>query len=212
MMNRGTGVAASVAAGYLMGRTKKMRLAMMVAAAGLTGRLANKPAEVVRRGAEQLGVSDAAKGITGAAGGNLKTMVKTAAAGMATRRIDALSERVSGGPPKGETDADEKQDKESAKAEGESDEREARSGTGQADKASAKASTKDESEAAADEAAEDRDDGSKPYKPVSRRRSAGANDDDRDEDEGTHRRTPTRGASRTRSRANPSTTQRRTRR
>ena len=36
-MKGGTRVAAGVAAGYLMGRTKKMRLALMIAAAGMTG-------------------------------------------------------------------------------------------------------------------------------------------------------------------------------
>jgi hypothetical protein len=36
-MKSGTRVAIGVAAGYLLGRTRKMRLALMIAAAGVTG-------------------------------------------------------------------------------------------------------------------------------------------------------------------------------
>ncbi len=92
-MKGGTRVAAGVAAGYLMGRTKKMKLALMVTAAGVTGSLAKSPGELVRRGAAGLGASGAVEGLVSSVRGELKS----AAASAATRRIDALSERLSGG-------------------------------------------------------------------------------------------------------------------
>ncbi len=92
-MKGGTRVAAGVAAGYLMGRTKKMKLALMVTAAGVTGSLAKSPGELVRRGAAGLGASGAVEGLVSSVRGELKS----AAASAATRRIDALSERLSVG-------------------------------------------------------------------------------------------------------------------
>lgn len=209
-MNRGTGVAAGVAAGYLMGRTKKMRLAMMVAAAGLTGRLAKKPGEVVRRGADQLGVSGAAEGLAGTMGGDLATAVKSAAASMATKRIDALSERMSGGPSRVGEDEDQDESEQDERAPA-ADEKQPR------EKSSARAGKAEKAEKADEESeSEDTDEGAddESYRPVTRRRASAHEDDEEDdaEDGGAkqaHRRS-TRSSTRTRSRA--TTTQRRTRR
>ncbi|HET9169989.1 MAG TPA: gas vesicle protein GvpK [Actinospica sp.] len=73
-MSAGIGVAAGVAAGYLMGRARKMRLAMMIARAGLAGRLGDRSGELLRRGAAQFGVSEAAEGLKGAIGGDLMAL------------------------------------------------------------------------------------------------------------------------------------------
>ena len=217
-MNRGAGVATGVAAGYLMGRTKKMRLAMMVAAAGLSGRLAGKPGEVVRRGADQLGVSGAAKGLAGSTGGDLKSAFKSAAATLATKRIDALSERVAGGTSHVREDEDEGEDQERAeqedRSEPEQDERapsrDNKRGQGKSSARSAKA---DRAEKADESQDEGEDEESESYRPVARRRSsANEDDDDADEDQsGKAHQHSTRSSTRTRSRAT-TTTQRRTRR
>lgn len=92
-MKGGTRVAAGVAAGYLMGRTKKMKLALMVTAAGVTGGLAKSPGGLARRAVGGLGASGPVENLMGAVRGELKS----AATAAATRRIDALTERLSGG-------------------------------------------------------------------------------------------------------------------
>lgn len=46
-MKIGPGLAAGVAAGYVLGRTKKMRMAMTIAAVGLTGKFGVRPSELV---------------------------------------------------------------------------------------------------------------------------------------------------------------------
>src|SRR5437868_2921175 len=104
-MNGGTRVAAGVAAGYLMGRTKKMKLALMVTAAGITGSLAKSPGELARRAVGGLGASEPVEGLIGTVRGELKS----AAAAAATRRIDALTNRLSGSSGADEDGAEQEQ-------------------------------------------------------------------------------------------------------
>ena len=48
-MSNGAKVAMAVGAGYMLGRTKKMRLALMLAAAGITGKFPTGPTQLVAR-------------------------------------------------------------------------------------------------------------------------------------------------------------------
>lgn len=107
-MKGGTRVAAGVAAGYLMGRTKKMKLALMVTAAGVTGGLAKSPGGLARRAVGGLGASGPVESLMGTVRGELKS----AATAAATRRIDALTERLSGSSGAGEDDAEQEQPEE----------------------------------------------------------------------------------------------------
>ena len=107
-MKGGTRVAAGVAAGYLMGRTKKMKLALMVTAAGITGSLAKSPGGLARRAIGELGASGPVENLMGTVRGELKS----AATAAATRRIDALTERLSGSSGADEDGAEQEQPEE----------------------------------------------------------------------------------------------------
>jgi hypothetical protein len=53
-MANGAKVALAVGAGYFLGRTRKTRLALMLAAAGLTGKFTTNPTELVAHGVKSL--------------------------------------------------------------------------------------------------------------------------------------------------------------
>src|SRR5579884_2996499 len=108
-MKGGTRVAAGVAAGYLMGRTKKMKLALMVTAAGITGSLAKSPGGLARRAIGELGASGPVENLMGTVRGALKS----AATAAATRRIDALTERLSGSSGADESEQESEPEQES---------------------------------------------------------------------------------------------------
>ncbi len=63
-MKIGVRIAVGVGVGYLLGRTRKGRLALTLAAAGVTGRLSNDPAVLAKQGAKLLGSSHEAKELT----------------------------------------------------------------------------------------------------------------------------------------------------
>lgn len=88
-------LAVGVGIGYLLGRTRKMRLALMIAAAGATGAVGS-PRQLVQRGLKQLGTSPELSKLTEATRGQLLTAAKTAAVTAASSRIDALNERLQG--------------------------------------------------------------------------------------------------------------------
>jgi hypothetical protein len=92
-----------VGIGYVLGRTKKMRLAMIVAAAGASG-VVGSPRQLLQRGLTQLGTSADLGSLTKAARGQLLGAAKTAAMTAASSRIDALNERLQA---KGSADDDE---------------------------------------------------------------------------------------------------------
>ena len=97
MKDRNTAVA-GLAAGYLLGRTHKTRLAITLAAAAAIGRLGLRPSERLERRLEGLASSEVGK-IAEAARGELFDAVKEAATTAATSRIDALTERVTSALP-----------------------------------------------------------------------------------------------------------------
>lgn len=89
----GARVAVGIGLGYLLGRTRKMRLALMVAAAGLSGN-AGSPRALVQQGLKQLASSPELSKIAETALGELLDAAKSAAIGVATSRIDSLSDRL----------------------------------------------------------------------------------------------------------------------
>ena len=88
-----TRLACGVAIGYVLGRTRKMRLALMIA--GATG-VAGSPRQLVERGVKQLASVPEVGKLTTIARGQLLDAAKTAAMTAASSRIDALNERLQG--------------------------------------------------------------------------------------------------------------------
>jgi hypothetical protein len=96
-MKGGARVALAVAAGYLLGRTKKMRLALMVAAAGATGSLGGSPKDLLKRGIAQLGSVPELAELTDTVRGELLSAAKAAAVTAASNQITSLSGRLQDG-------------------------------------------------------------------------------------------------------------------
>lgn len=93
-MKTGARVAVAIGAGYVFGRTRKMRLAMMAAAASATGILANPPREVVERLMRRALSSPEINEISESVRGDLAGAAKSAAFSAATSRIEALNQRL----------------------------------------------------------------------------------------------------------------------
>ena len=101
-MKSGTRVAVAVGAGYLLGRRRKMRLALMLSGAAMAGGLGGGvPGQLLRRGTKLLGsadvlgkVSPELGEVTGMIGGELLPVGKAAARAAVSSRINALSDRV----------------------------------------------------------------------------------------------------------------------
>ncbi|MGE5136442.1 MAG: hypothetical protein ACM32E_26555 [Gemmatimonadota bacterium] len=101
-MKSGTRVAVAVGAGYLLGRRRKMRMAMMLSGAAMAGGLGGGiPGQLLRRGTKLLGsadvlgkVSPELGEVTGLIGGELLPVGKAAAKAAVSSRINALSDRV----------------------------------------------------------------------------------------------------------------------
>lgn len=87
-------VALGVGIGYFLGRTKKMRVTMMLAGAGMTGKLPSNPQELLQRSASMLGSSPEINKITESVRGELVHAARAAAVTAASNRIDALNERL----------------------------------------------------------------------------------------------------------------------
>jgi len=95
-MKGGMRVALAVAAGYFLGRTRKMKAALMLAGAGATGRLPNNSRELVREGVKRLGDSGEVSKLVESVRGELTDAAKNAAIAAASNRIDALTNRIEG--------------------------------------------------------------------------------------------------------------------
>jgi hypothetical protein len=82
-----------VAGGYLLGRTKKMKLALMLGGMA-AGRRAGGPGELLAQGAKLLGQSPELTRLSDEVRGRLLDAGKAAAVAVATRQVEALTERV----------------------------------------------------------------------------------------------------------------------
>jgi hypothetical protein len=94
-------LALAVVAGYLLGRRKKTRLALMLGTAALTGRVGGATGQLVRSGTKALGANDAlakaAPGLGEVGGmirGDLTNVAKRAAATAISAQINALSDQL----------------------------------------------------------------------------------------------------------------------
>jgi hypothetical protein len=91
----GVRVALGVAGGYLLGRTKKMKLAMMLGGMA-AGRQAGGPGQLLGQGMKLLGQSPELSRLTDELRGRLLDAGKAAAVAIATRQVENLTERVVG--------------------------------------------------------------------------------------------------------------------
>jgi hypothetical protein len=90
----GPQVVVAVGVGYLLGRTRKMRLALMIAAAGATGKLGVGPRQLLQQGFKQLAASPELGKITETVRGDLLDAAKSAAITAASGRIESLNSRL----------------------------------------------------------------------------------------------------------------------
>src|SRR6476620_8512640 len=96
VMANGGKVALAVGAGYLLGRTKKMRLALMLAAAGVTGKFPATPTALVGQGLKSLGAHADVTQLTEQLRGELLNAGRAAALAAATSQIESLNDRIQG--------------------------------------------------------------------------------------------------------------------
>jgi hypothetical protein len=89
----GLRIALGVAGGYFLGRTKKMKLAMMLGGMA-AGRQAGGPGQLLAQGAKLLGQSPELTRLTDELRGRLLDAGKGAAVAIATRQVENLTERV----------------------------------------------------------------------------------------------------------------------
>lgn len=93
-------IAAAVALGYFLGRTKKMKLAIVVGGILAGKKLPTDPAELLRQGVKSVAGSDELSSLTRDVRGQLVEAAKAAATAAASRKIeslgDSLSERAAG--------------------------------------------------------------------------------------------------------------------
>ncbi|WP_454195649.1 hypothetical protein [Nocardia sp. Marseille-Q1738] len=94
-MKGGAKIALGVGAGYLLGRTRKMRLALSLAGAAMARRSSGGPTqELLERGTSLLKSSPELAGITETVREELMGAVRAAAVTAASNRIDALNARL----------------------------------------------------------------------------------------------------------------------
>ena len=95
-MANGSKVAMAVGAGYLLGRTRKMRVALMLAAAGVTGKFPGGPTQLVAQGLKSLGASADVSQLSQQLRGELLAAARAAAVAAATHQVDSLNDRLQG--------------------------------------------------------------------------------------------------------------------
>jgi hypothetical protein len=122
----GARVALGVAAGYFLGRTKKMKLAMMLGGMA-AGRQAGGPGELLRTGTKLLNSSPELARLTDEVRGRLLDAGKGAVLAVAARQVESLTDRVGkrvesfgdvGVPRRGKKDEEEPETDEYAEDEG----------------------------------------------------------------------------------------------
>ncbi|MDT7649024.1 MAG: hypothetical protein QOI36_430 [Pseudonocardiales bacterium] len=92
-MKCGARVALGVAGGYFLGRTKKMKLAMMLGGMA-AGRRAGGPGELLKAGTKLLNSSPELSRLTDEVRGRLLEAGKGAALAVAARQVESLTDRV----------------------------------------------------------------------------------------------------------------------
>lgn len=122
-MNKTSNVALAIGGGYLLGRKRKLRLALLLAGAAATGKLGGVATKAIKRGGALVGSSEALSklspelgNIMGTVTGDLADAGKAAVRAAATQRVnrltDSLHERAEGF--RNPRDAEEDEDREPA--------------------------------------------------------------------------------------------------
>lgn len=93
-MKCGAQTALGIGAGYLLGRTKKLRLAFMLGALGASGRLPGAPGELLQEGTKVLGASPEVTKIVDDVRGKLVEAGKAAALAAVNQQIESLTNRL----------------------------------------------------------------------------------------------------------------------
>lgn len=93
-MKDGVRIGAAVGLGYLLGRTRKGRLALMLVGVGATGRLGKNPAALVKQGIDVLGSSPEVKTLTETVRGRLVEAGKAAAVTAVSNQMDTLTGKI----------------------------------------------------------------------------------------------------------------------
>ncbi|KWX62488.1 hypothetical protein [Mycobacterium sp. NAZ190054] len=96
MSNGKLALAAGIGAGYLLGRTRKMRWALMLAGAGITGKFPTHPSDLMAHGLKTLNASTDLGQLTEQLRGELVTAARAAAVSAAVSQVDALNNRLQG--------------------------------------------------------------------------------------------------------------------
>src|SRR5262245_11580630 len=92
-MRANTQIALAVGAGYLLGRRRRLRAALMLGAAAAVGRMTLDPQSLLKRGRQLLGSATELGQVT-ELGKPLTAAGKAAAAAAVSRGIDSVGERM----------------------------------------------------------------------------------------------------------------------
>ncbi|WSG63335.1 hypothetical protein OHB12_21005 [Nocardia sp. NBC_01730] len=93
-MKAGARIAVGVGVGYVLGRTRKMRLALSLAGAVMARRSSGGPQELLQRGTSLISSSPELAKITDTVRGELLGAARAAAVTAASHRIDSLNSRL----------------------------------------------------------------------------------------------------------------------
>src|SRR6476659_8044687 len=96
-MSATTKIAVGVAAGYLLGRTKKLRLAITVGSMLAGQRIATNPVGMLKQASELIEKNPELARLQQRITGELFEAARTAALNSATDRVDALNDRIVNG-------------------------------------------------------------------------------------------------------------------
>ncbi|SDR96512.1 hypothetical protein [Microlunatus soli] len=106
-MNTGAKVAAAVSAGYLLGRTKKLKLAIAVGLILAGRKLPKDPLELAGQGLKTLQQSDQFAGLREQVTGSLADAGKRAASHSAEQWLGKMTDRLRDGTPSSESESEE---------------------------------------------------------------------------------------------------------
>lgn len=179
-------VALAVGAGYMLGRTHKMKAALMLAAAGATGRYPGGPRDLLQRGARVLADSPEVARLGESIRGELMQAARAAAVTAASQRIDSFSDRLRARPEEIVGDVTDTVRKTSRRAADVADEDEEEYADEEPeDELAEEDASAEEEDASAEDSTEDR---SARRRPVARRRESGNGSSEPTEDDGSTRR------------------------
>jgi hypothetical protein len=94
IMKDGVRIGMAVGLGYLLGRTRKGRMALMLVGVGVTGRAGKNPAALLKQGVDVLGSSPQVKTLTETVRGRLVEAGKAAAVSAVSSQVDTLTGKI----------------------------------------------------------------------------------------------------------------------